>query len=168
MKKFSFFLSCAASAMFAIALTSCEAVQDNPSTGFDPSLKDITIQSGDTLAPIYKQLAATTKDIIIEIPAGVDTVYTGKIELTPGQTFISSITFSHHQQMIGEIAAVKDNILDGECVAELHRICRHNYWRIVFVTNKGEFLTGGQFYLTSVDGVNACRNLNDNVFCSSS
>ena len=87
MKKFSFFLSCAASAMFAIALTSCEAVQDNPSTGFDPSLKDVTIQSGDTLAPIYKKLAATTNDIIIEIPAGVDTVYTGKIELTPGQKF---------------------------------------------------------------------------------
>ena len=51
------------------------------------SLKDVTIQSGDTLAPIYKKLAATTNDIIIEIPAGVDTVYTGKIELTPGQTF---------------------------------------------------------------------------------
>jgi hypothetical protein len=73
--------------MFAIALTSCETVQDNPSTGFDPSLKDVTIQSGDTLEPIYKQLAATTNDIVIEIPAGVDTVYTGKIELTPGQTF---------------------------------------------------------------------------------
>ena len=87
MKKFNFFLSCAASAMFAIALTSCEAVKDNPGTGFDPSLKDVTIQSGDTLAPIYKKLAATTNDIIIEIPAGVDTVYTGKIELTPGQTF---------------------------------------------------------------------------------
>ena len=87
MKKISFFLSCAASAMFAIALTSCEAVKDNPGTGFDPSLKDVTIQSGDTLAPIYKKLAATTNDIIIEIPAGVDTVYTGKIELTPGQTF---------------------------------------------------------------------------------
>ena len=39
MKKFNFFLSCAASAMFAIALTSCEAVKDNPGTGFDPSLK---------------------------------------------------------------------------------------------------------------------------------
>ena len=87
MKKFNFFLSCSASAMFAIALTSCEAVKDNPGTGFDPSLKDVTIQSGDTLAPIYKKLAATTNDIIIEIPAGVDTVYTGKIELTPGQTF---------------------------------------------------------------------------------
>ena len=33
MKKFNFFLSCAASAMFAIALTSCEAVKDNPGTG---------------------------------------------------------------------------------------------------------------------------------------
>ena len=86
MKKFNFFLSCAASAMFAIALTACSATEDNP-TGFDPSLKDVTIQSGDTLAPIYEKLAATTNDIIIEIPAGVDTVYTGKIELTPGQTF---------------------------------------------------------------------------------
>ena len=86
MKKISFFLNCAASAMFAIALTACNATEDNP-TGFDPSLKDVTIQSGDTLAPIYEKLAATTNDIIIEIPAGVDTVYTGKIELTPGQTF---------------------------------------------------------------------------------
>ena len=86
MKKFSFFLSCAASAMFAIALTSCEAVQDNPSGG-DPSQQAITIQSGDTLALVYKQLAATTNDIVIEIPAGVDTVYTGKIELAPGQKF---------------------------------------------------------------------------------
>jgi len=86
MKKFSFFLSCAASAMFAIALTSCEAVQDNPSGG-DPSKQAITIQHGDTLATIYQQLAATTDNIVIGIPAGVDTVYTGKIELTPGQTF---------------------------------------------------------------------------------
>lgn len=84
MKKFSFFLNCAASAMFAIALTACEAVEDNPSGG-DPSQQAITIQSGDTLAPVYKQLAATTNDIVIEIPAGVDTVYTGKIELTAGQ-----------------------------------------------------------------------------------
>ena len=86
MKKFSFFLSCAASAMFAIALTSCQAVEDNPSGG-DPSQQAITIQSGDTLATVYKQLAATTNDIVIEIPAGVDTVYTGKIELTAGQKF---------------------------------------------------------------------------------
>lgn len=85
MKKFSFFLSCAASVMFAIALTACQDVKDNPSV--DPSQKVLTIQSGDTLAPVYKQLAATTNDIVIEIPAGVDTVYTGKIELTAGQTF---------------------------------------------------------------------------------
>lgn len=86
MKKFSFFLSCAATALFAIALTGCQQVQDNPSGG-DPSQEKIVIQNGDTLAPIYKQLAAITNDIVIEIPAGVDTVYTGKIELTPGQTF---------------------------------------------------------------------------------
>lgn len=86
MKKFNFFLSCAASAMFAIALTSCEAVEDNPSTGFDPSLKEVTIQKGDTLAPIVDQMAAYTNDILLEIPAGVDTVYTGDITLEPGKT----------------------------------------------------------------------------------
>ena len=85
MKKFSFFLNCAATALFAIALTACQDVKDNPSV--DPSQKALTIQSGDTLAPVYKQLAATTNDIVIEIPAGVDTVYTGKIELTAGQKF---------------------------------------------------------------------------------
>ena len=85
MKKFSFFLNCAASAMFAIALTACSAKEDNP-TGFDPSLKDVTIQSGDTLAPIVDQMAAYTNDILLEIPAGVDTVYTGDITLDPGKT----------------------------------------------------------------------------------
>ena len=84
MKKISFFLNCAASAMFAIALTACNATDDNP-TGFDPSLKNVTIQSGDTLSTFVAK--ALTNDVILEIPAGVDTVYTGKIELTPGQTF---------------------------------------------------------------------------------
>lgn len=87
MKKFSFFLNCAATALFAIALTACQQVKDNPSGNDNPANQAITIQSGDTLAPVYKQLAATTNDIVIEIPAGVDTVYTGKIELTPGQKF---------------------------------------------------------------------------------
>ena len=74
MKKISFFLNCAASAMFAIALTACNATDDNP-TGFDPSLKDVTIQSGDTLAPIYEKLAATTNDIIIEIQSSSSCAY---------------------------------------------------------------------------------------------
>ena len=87
MKKFSFFLNCAATALFAIALTACQDVKDNPSSEENPAKQTITIQSGDTLAPVYKQLAATTNDIVIEIPAGVDTVYTGKIELKAGQKF---------------------------------------------------------------------------------
>ena len=74
MKKFSFFLNCAATALFAIALTACSDVKDNPSGGDNPANQAITIQSGDTLAPVYKQLAATTNDIVIEIPAGVDTL----------------------------------------------------------------------------------------------
>ena len=108
MKKISFFLNCAASAMFAIALTACSAKEDNP-TGFDPSLKDVTIQSGDTLAPIYEKLAATTNDIIIEIPACVDTVCTGEIQLTPGNPPVVVPTAS---MKFGNTFTIKNVIFD--------------------------------------------------------
>ena len=86
MKKISFFLNCAASAMFAIALTACNATEDNP-TGFDPSLKNVTIQSGDTLSLKISEIAEKTAgdEIFVEIPAGVDTVYTGEITTPYGK-----------------------------------------------------------------------------------
>jgi hypothetical protein len=119
MKKISFFLNCAASAMFAIALTACNATDDNP-TGFDPSLKDVTIQSGDTLAPIYEKLAATTNDIIIEIPAGVDTVYTGEIEVIEGMTLtivgdgaVNPVIVSTKAISTAGNVVLKDVVVDG-------------------------------------------------------
>ncbi len=95
MKKISFFLNCAASAMFAIALTACNATDDNP-TGFDPSLKNVTIQSGDTLSLKISEIAEKTAgdEIFVEIPAGVDTVYTGEITTPYGKkvTIVSDET----------------------------------------------------------------------------
>jgi len=88
MKKISFFLNCAASAMFAIALTACNATEDNP-TGFDPSLKPsqqvIEIKEGDELAAIIDQMAATAGDeIFVELPSGINVV-TGEITTPNGK-----------------------------------------------------------------------------------
>ena len=86
MKKFSFFLSCAATALFAMGLTSCEQVQDNPSTPVTPTPQTITIQKGDTLATIINKMAETAGDeIFVEIPASIDTLFTGNIVVPAGK-----------------------------------------------------------------------------------
>lgn len=85
MKKFSFFLSCAATALFAMGLTSCEQVQDNPSTPVTPTPQTITIQDGDSLSAIINQMAATAGDeIVIELPNAIK-VFTGNITTPNGK-----------------------------------------------------------------------------------
>lgn len=86
MKKFSFFLNCAATVLFAVALTACQQVKDNPSGEDNPAKQTIEIKNGDELATIINQLAATAgDDIIVEIPAGIGTVYTGEIVVPAGK-----------------------------------------------------------------------------------
>lgn len=70
MKKFSFFLSCAASVMFAIALTSCSA-EDNPSPTPDPQPEvdpiAEAIENGATLNDLVANFA---KDNTLSLPTG--------------------------------------------------------------------------------------------------
>ena len=47
MKKFSFFLNCAATALVAMALTACQDVKDNPSGNDNPAKQTIEIKNGD-------------------------------------------------------------------------------------------------------------------------
>lgn len=85
MKKFSFFLNCAATALFAIALTACQDVKDNPSGNDNPAKQTIEIKNGDELATIINQLAATAGDeIIVELPAGIE-VLSGTIDTPAGK-----------------------------------------------------------------------------------
>ena len=85
MKKFSFFLNCAATALFAIALTACQDVKDNPSGNDNPAKQTIEIKNGDELATIINQMAATAGDeIIVELPSGINVV-TGKITTPNGK-----------------------------------------------------------------------------------
>ena len=121
MKKFSFFLSCAATALFAIALTSCEAVEDNPSTpGGAPTPQTITIQKGDTLATIINKMAETAGDeIFMEIPAGVDTLYTGEITIPADKKLTIAgnnlvVLVSTNSILASNSIAVKDIVIDGE------------------------------------------------------
>lgn len=85
MKKFSFFLNCAATALFAIAMTACSDVKDNPSGGDNPAKQTITIKNGDELATIIDQVNATAgNEIVVELPAGVK-VTTGEIQTPAGK-----------------------------------------------------------------------------------
>ena len=64
MKKFSFFLNCAATALFAIALTAWQDVKDNPSSEENPAKQTITIQSGDTLTAIGRKYNVSVNDLV--------------------------------------------------------------------------------------------------------
>lgn len=120
MKKFSFFLSCAATALFAMGLTSCEQVQDNPSTPVTPTPQTITIQKGDTLATIINKMAETAGEkIVVEIPAGVDTLYTGEITIPADKKLTIAgnnlaVLVSTKSILASNSITVKDIVIDGE------------------------------------------------------
>ena len=74
MKKFSFFLNCAASVMFAIALTACSDVKDNPTPTPTPEPQPVVvdpiveaIENGATLNDLVANFA---KDNTLSLPAG--------------------------------------------------------------------------------------------------
>lgn len=127
MKKFSFFLSCAATALFAMGLTSCEQVQDNPSTpgGFTPTPQTITIQKGDTLATFINKMAETAgEEIFVEIPAGVDTLYTGEITIPADKKLTIAgnnlvVLVSTEPIYASNSITVKDIVIDGEKVKDI-------------------------------------------------
>ena len=115
MKKMKLFMNVAASAMLTFALTACNAVVDNAAgtPADNPANQNVAIQSGDTLATIISQLAVTTDKVIVEIPEGVDTVYTGEIQLLGKQL---TITGSEGTVVVATAPIVVDNSIAIENV----------------------------------------------------
>lgn len=119
MKKFSFFLNCAATALFAIALTACQDVKDNPSGGDNPANQTIEIKNGDELAGIIDQLAVTAGDeIVVEIPAGIE-VTTGEITTPYGK----KVTIVSDEKNPATIKATAPIILSNKIALKNVNIC---------------------------------------------
>ena len=81
MKKFSFFLNCAATALFAIAMTACQAVEDNPSS--DPIV--VAIGNGSSLNDLIANFA---KDNKLSLPAGAEITIDETVNLEAPLTII--------------------------------------------------------------------------------
>ena len=119
MKKFSFFLNCAATALFAVALTACSDVKDNPSGGDNPAPQTITIKNGDELATIINQLNATAgEEIIVEIPAGIETINAEGVTVPAGKKLTivgnNNVTIAVKSPILFSNAiTLKDIVIDG-------------------------------------------------------
>ena len=119
MKKFSFFLNCAATSLFAIALTACQDVKDNPSGNDNPAKQTIEIKNGDELAGIIDQLAVTAGDeIVVEIPAGIE-VTTGEITTPYGK----KLTIVSDEKNPATIKATAPIILSNKIALKNVNIC---------------------------------------------
>ena len=115
MKKMKFYMNVAASVMLAFGMTACNAVVDNAAgtPADNPADQVVAIQSGDTLATVISQLAVTTDNVIVEIPEGVDTVYTGEIKMLGKQL---TITGSEGTVVVATAPIIVDNSITIENV----------------------------------------------------